>query len=108
MVVFGISAINSAGGVTFYPRTEGAHSTSKSKNIKLSRYAMQAPRGERMYSSYSFLTLALHGGEWPLSRPGSNLLPEKDPQYPLHRKLDGPQLVWTQRLEEKFFASASD
>jgi hypothetical protein len=56
-----------------------------------------------MYSSYSFLTFALDGGEWSVSRYG------KKPQYPLDRRLGGPQeLVWTQRLEEKSFAFVRD
>jgi hypothetical protein len=32
----------------------------------------------------------------------------QDPRYPLDRKLGGLQLLWTQRLEEQFFASAVD
>jgi hypothetical protein len=44
------------------------------------------------YSSYTFATSAA-------------LNPQlKDPQYPLDRRLDRPQLVCTQRLEEKSFA----
>ncbi|KDR19802.1 Proton-coupled folate transporter [Zootermopsis nevadensis] len=35
--------------------------------------------GERRYSSYSFLTSALDGGEWSASRPGRALRPGKDP-----------------------------
>jgi hypothetical protein len=35
--------------------------------------------GERKYSSYSFLTSALEGGEWSASRPRSALPPEKEP-----------------------------
>jgi hypothetical protein len=31
--------------------------------------------GEKMYSSYSFSTLALDGGEWSVSRPGRALAP---------------------------------
>jgi hypothetical protein len=30
-------------------------------------------KGERKYSSYSFLTSALHGGEWSASRSGHAL-----------------------------------
>jgi hypothetical protein len=37
--------------------------------VKVSCYAMQVPGGER-YSSYSFLTSALDGGEWSASCPG--------------------------------------
>jgi hypothetical protein len=48
--------------------------------------------GEKRYSSYSFLTSALDGGEWSASRPGRALYPRgKDPRYPLDRRLGGPQ-----------------
>jgi hypothetical protein len=47
--------------------------------------------GERSYSSYSFLTSALDGGEWSASRSGRALPRGKDPRYPLYRRLDGPQ-----------------
>jgi hypothetical protein len=47
--------------------------------------------GERIYSFYSFLTLALDGGEWSASRPGRALSRGKDPRYPLYRSQDGPQ-----------------
>jgi hypothetical protein len=47
--------------------------------------------GERRYSSYSFLTLALDGGEWSASRSGHALPWGKDPRYPLYRRLGGPQ-----------------
>jgi hypothetical protein len=46
--------------------------------------------GERRYSSYSFSTSALDGGEWSASRP--RFYPRgKDPWYPLYRRLGGPQ-----------------
>jgi hypothetical protein len=32
-------------------------------------------QGERIYSSYSFMTSALDGGEWSASRPGRALAP---------------------------------
>jgi hypothetical protein len=38
--------------------------------------------GDRRYSSYSFLTSALEGGEWSASRPGRALPPEKEPPVP--------------------------
>jgi hypothetical protein len=47
--------------------------------------------GGRRYSSYSFLTSALDGGEWSASRPGRALPPGKDLQYPLDIRLGGPQ-----------------
>jgi hypothetical protein len=39
-------------------------------------------RGERMYSSYSFTTLALDAGEWLASPPGHALPPGKGPPVP--------------------------
>jgi hypothetical protein len=57
--------------------------------------------GEKMYSSYSFLTLALDGGEWSASHPGHALHQGKDPQYPLDRRLGGPQSRSEHGLEEK-------
>jgi hypothetical protein len=47
---------------------------------------------ETRYSSYSFSTSALDGGEWSASRPGRALAPGKGPQYPLYRRLGGPQI----------------
>jgi hypothetical protein len=35
--------------------------------------------GEKMYSSYSFLTLALDGGEWSASHPGRFTPGERTP-----------------------------
>jgi hypothetical protein len=43
--------------------------------------------GERRYSSYSFTTSALDGGEWSASRPGRALPPGIGPRYPLYRRL---------------------
>jgi hypothetical protein len=68
---------------------------------------MQVPRGR---VSFSFLISALDWGEWSASRLAALYPPEKGPpRYPLGRRLGGPQdMVWTQRLEEKSFASAGD
>jgi hypothetical protein len=55
------------------------HNTSIIINIvkvKLSRYRHVGHKGEK-YSSYSFLTSALDGGERSASRTGRALLPEK-------------------------------
>jgi hypothetical protein len=49
------------------------------KKVKLSRYMPWRHMGERRYSSYSFLTLALDEGEWSASRPGCALHPQKGP-----------------------------
>jgi hypothetical protein len=59
---------------------------------KLSRYTpWRHMGGEEVYSSYSFLTSALDGGEWSASHPGCALPPGKEPRYPLDRRLGGPQ-----------------
>jgi hypothetical protein len=65
--------------------------------------------GERGYSSYSFLTSALEGGEWSASRPGRALPPGKEPPAPIVQEAGwAPEPVWTQRLEEKSSASVED
>jgi hypothetical protein len=58
---------------------------------KLSHHTPWRRLGERMYSSYSFSTSALDGGEWSASRPNRALAPGKDPRYPLYRRLGGPE-----------------
>jgi hypothetical protein len=64
---------------------------------------------EMRYSSYSFLTSALDGGEWSASRPGRVLPPGKGPPVPIVQEAGwAPELVWTQRIEEKSFAPAGD
>jgi hypothetical protein len=69
---------------------------------------MEVQRGE-MYSSYSFLTSALDGGEWSASRPGRALPLGKGPPVPIVQEAGWtPEPVWTQRLEEKSFAPARD
>jgi hypothetical protein len=66
-------------------------------------------QGERMYSSYSFTTSALDGGEWSASRPGRALATEKGPPVPIVQEAGwAPEPVWTQSLEEKSFASTGD
>jgi hypothetical protein len=60
-----------------------------------------------MYSSYSFTTSQLDGGEWSTSRPGRALPPGKGPPVPIVQEAGwAPEPVSTQRLEEKSFASA--
>jgi hypothetical protein len=62
--------------------------------------------GDRRYSSYSFLTSALEGGEWSASRPGRALPPGKEPPVPIVQEAGwAPEPVWTQRLEERSSAS---
>jgi hypothetical protein len=70
---------------------------------------MEALGGERRYSSYSFLTSALDGGEWSASRPGRALPPGKGSPVPIGQEAGrAPEPVWTQRLEEKSSASVTD
>jgi hypothetical protein len=66
-------------------------------------------QGERMYSSYSFTTSALDGGEWLTSLSDRALHPGRDPLFPLLREAGwAPEPVWTERLEGKSLASAGD
>jgi hypothetical protein len=81
-------------------------SVSKSKAVPL--HAIEALGGGEEYISYLFTTFALDGGEWSVSRLGCTLLPGKDPQYPLDRRLGGPKNWFGHRLEENSFASGGD
>jgi hypothetical protein len=68
--------------------------------------SIEAHLGDRRYSSYSFLTSALEGGEWSESRSGRSLPPGKEPPVPIVQEAGwAPEPVWTQRLEEKSSAS---
>jgi hypothetical protein len=61
------------------------------------------------YSSYSFTTSALDGGEWSASRPGRALPPAKGRPVPIEQEAWwSAESVWTQRLQEQSFASAGD
>jgi hypothetical protein len=76
----------------------------KAKAVPL--HATKAPGGEE-YTSYSFSTSALNGGECSASRPGRTLAPGKGPPVSILQEAGwAPEPIWTQRLEEKFFASA--
>jgi hypothetical protein len=61
---------------------------------------------ERSYSSYSFLTSALDGGEWSASRPGHALPLGKGP--PVSIVQEAGWAPGMQRLEEKSSASVGD
>jgi hypothetical protein len=59
--------------------------------------------GKRRYSSYSFSTSALDGGEWSASRPGRALALGKGHPVPIVQEAGlAPEPVWTQRLEETY------
>jgi hypothetical protein len=79
------------------------------KGKAVPRHTYEGAGGKRMYSSYSFTTSALDGGEWSASRPGRALAPGKGTPVPIVQEAGwAPEPVWTQRLEEKYFASAGD
>jgi hypothetical protein len=62
-----------------------------------------------MYSSYSFTTSAVDGGEWSVSRPGRALPPGRGPPVPIGQEAKwAPEMVCTQKLDEKSLASAGD
>jgi hypothetical protein len=58
---------------------------------QLSRYRYACYKGERRYSSYTFLTSALDCGEWSASRPGCALPTGKDLSTHWRRRLGGSQ-----------------
>jgi hypothetical protein len=88
--------------VTNTPASTSDKVKKKCKGVPL--HAMEALGGERRYSSYSFLTSALDGGEWSASRPGRAL-----PPVPTVQEAGwAPEPVWTQRLEENSSASVGD
>jgi hypothetical protein len=64
--------------------------------------SIEAHLGERRYSSYSFLILALQGMSGQLHAPATLSPPGKEPPVPIVQEAGwAPEPVWTQRLEEK-------
>jgi hypothetical protein len=63
----------------------------RKRKVKMSSYRHVGAKRERMYSSYTFLTSVLDGVTWSAFRPGHALPLGNDPQYPLDRRLGGPQ-----------------
>jgi hypothetical protein len=77
--------------------------------VKLSRYTPWRRLEGRRYSFYSFSISALDWGEWSASRPGRALPQGKGPPVPTVQEAGWtPELVWTQRIEEKPSASVGD
>jgi hypothetical protein len=61
-----------------------------------SHYTPRRAWEERRYSSYSFSTSALDGGEWSASRPGRALAPGKGPPVPTVQEAGwASEPVWT-------------
>jgi hypothetical protein len=84
-------------------------SAKRACKVKLSRYTPWRRLGERIYSSYSFTTSTLAGGEWSASRHGRALALGKGPLVPIVQEAEwAPEVVWTQRLEDRSFAPARD
>jgi hypothetical protein len=72
--------------------------TTHAPKVKLSRYRHVDAKGERKYSSYSLLT-------WVVS---VTLYPREKRRIPTGQEAGWvSELAWTQRAEEKSFASAS-
>jgi hypothetical protein len=71
--------------------------------VKLSNYRHAGAKGQRNYSSYSFLTSALDDG-----KRSASLLAMLYFWYPLHMRLGGLQNWSGHRLEEKSFTSVGD
>jgi hypothetical protein len=75
----------------------------KGKGKAVPLRSIEAHLGDRRYSSYSFLTTALEGGEWSASHPGRALSPGKEPPVPTVQEAG-----WAQRLEENSSSSVGD
>jgi hypothetical protein len=58
------------------------HDKCKGKGKVVPLHAIEVHLGDTRYSSCSFLTPALEGGEWSASRPGRALTPGKEPPVP--------------------------
>jgi hypothetical protein len=72
-----------------------SHGTAHVK-VKQCRYTPWRRLGERKYSSYSFTTSAVDGGECSASRPSLALPPEKGPPVPIVQEAGwAPEPVWT-------------
>jgi hypothetical protein len=85
-------------------------STVNSKAVPL--HVMEAHGVRRRYSSYSYLTSALDGGEWSASRPGSALPPGKDPQVPIGqistvRVTEKGRVKWNYNWALKWYISST-
>jgi hypothetical protein len=72
--------------------------------LKLSHYTPRRRLGRKTNRSYTYSTSALDGGEWSASLPGTALSLGKGPPVPIVQEAGwAPELVWTQRVQEKSF-----
>jgi hypothetical protein len=72
--------------------------------LKLFHYTPCRCLGGEQYTAYSFSTSSVDGSEWSASRPGRALTQGNGPPVPIVQEVEwAPELVWTQRLEEKSF-----
>jgi hypothetical protein len=68
------------------------------KGKAVPQHAYGGAGGKRMYSSYSFTTSALDGGDWSASRPGRALPPGKGPPVSIVQEAGwASEPVWAQR-----------
>jgi hypothetical protein len=77
--------------------------------VKQSRYTPWRRMGGEEVQLLLILNLCTRWGEWSASRPGRALPLGKEPPVPIVQQAGwAPELVWTQRLEEKSSASVGD
>jgi hypothetical protein len=70
--------------------------------VKLSHYHHAGNNGKSKFSSQSFLTSALDGGEWSASSPGHTSLPGKRTPVPIGQEVGwASAMVWTKRLQDR-------
>jgi hypothetical protein len=75
--------------------------------VKMSHYRHEGTKGKRIYSSYLFFISALRGVRGQRHAQDALCPRGKETLYPQATGW-ASELVWTQRLQEKFFASAGD
>jgi hypothetical protein len=82
-------------------RQETKRKEGKNGSINMPKYNNTLSRGWLMLKwsevqTHSLLISALDVGRWTVSRPG-HFTPEKQPRYPLNRRMGGPQ-SWSGRF----------
>jgi hypothetical protein len=78
-------------------------------HLKLSHYTPRRRLCGEEVQLLLILNLGTRWGEWSASYPGRALTPGKGPPVPIVQEAGwASEPVWTQRIEEKSFASAGD